>query len=692
MVARQPREEDFSKDASKLIRRLSLLTFLLTHHGRTVHRDDIRQRVEGYALMTEPAFKRRFYEDRDELARLGIAIHAEPEPSGAGELYSLPPDNYYLPPIELSGDELAALGSCLAVLENRFAYSKPLRLALMSLAQGRPELLRSAGVPQMAVLPERDARRAAKHLPKLQTAIAKRKAVVFCYYSIQRDEESPRHVDPYGLMMVGDEWYLIGYCHDRQALRTFRLSRIRSAITYAKRSPHNFSQPAGFSLAAYRDRPPWQLGEPTFEALIRVQPDMAWWVQAHYAHCGELTPADDESLLFRTSYAASRPLVAWALALGEQAEILQPPQLRQAAVASLDLLRQRLLDPPSVEVAEVPPREPRADTTHNGDWQVEVDRFTRLTALSSYLLRRCEDRADQVRLAIAEVCHDLALTPSELREDVRVLNLVNFGGDGALLFGEIKGKWLEVSCDLAGPALAPAAQLSPLQADTLLLAIELVGGQMPSSAAATLRSAAAKLRRARRDEPPLLASDALLNTRHDILAAVSESIRSRRLLAIDYWSEGTGESTSRLVEPYLLLRSRGEWYYVCYCRTSAGTRVFRIDTTKTVHLLPEHFTPRDDVELELYRQEGIPASHRYLARSAIVWYSPTVARWIAERQSVRALPDGSCVARQPYRDESWLVHYLLRFGGQAIPLEPSPAVDALRATVTSLLARYETVA
>ena len=53
------------------------------------------------------------------------------------------------------------------------------------------------------------------------------------------------------------------------------------------------------------------------------------------------------------------------------------------------------------------------------------------------------------------------------------------------------------------------------------------------------------------------------------------------------------------------------------------------------------------------------------------------------------LPGGACLAQQPYVDDPWLVHYLLRFAGEARPLAPATTIDALRATVRRLLARYE---
>jgi predicted DNA-binding transcriptional regulator YafY len=685
MTDKAPREAGFSKDADKLIRRLSLVAFLLTHHGRPVRAEDVRGQVEGYALMTDEAFKRRFYEDRSALAGLGIEIRSETDTEGGGELYSLPAANYYLPPIEFTREELAALGSCLAVLQERFAYSKPLRLALLSLAQGRPELLEEAAAPPLAVLPQKEALRAAARLPKLQAAVADRKSVLFSYYAINRDEELERRVDPYGLLMVGDEWYLLGYCHLRRALRTFRLSRIRSRIRYATKAPHDFPPPSGFSLAAYRDRPPWQLDGRQRQAVVRVGAGMAWWVQAHFGHCGSVDLQDDGSIVYTTGYGGARQLVAWALGLGDEAEILAPDELRAEAVAQLARLRDRLLSPPHPRPAvarERPAAVPRAD-----DWHVDVDRFTRLTALTTYLLQHC--REGRACVPVAQVCRALDMSRDELKADVRVLNLVNFGGDGALLWAEFEHGELEVTCDLAGPALAEPPRLSPLQADTLLLALEVVGGHLPAGSPEAARSAEEKIRRARQGRPPRVAAEEAPGTRSDLLGVISDAVCEHRLLSIDYWSEGSDRTSSRIVEPYLLIRSRGEWYYVCYCRTSAATRVFRVATTRRLDPLEERFAPREDVELELYRREGIPTSSQYASRSAEIWYSPLVRRWVEERQAVEPCADGACVSRQPYVDGPWLAHYVLRFGGEAVPLSPPEAGRSLLALVERLLSRYE---
>lgn len=690
--SRSPREAGFSKDADKLIRRLSLVALLLSRNGRPVSSSEIRERVEGYPSMTTEAFKRRFYEDRSELAALGVEIASDADPQTSGELYSLPPTAYYLTPVDLTRDELLALAACLVVLEQRFAYSRPLRLALVSLAQGRPELLVDAETPPLSVLPEGDPPAAAAALPKLQAAIAERKTVKFTYYAISRDEERERKVDPYGLQLVGDEWYVVGRCHLRDDLRTFRLSRIRSRVTHATRAPHDFARPGDFDLATYRDRPAWQLGPRHGSACVAVDPSMAWWIEAHFAHCGKLTPRDDGVLLFETPYAAARPLISWVLGLGASAELLEPAELRDELVAQLRGLR-TLLDaaPPELpaDTGDAPPPVGRRAGVRRrgGDWRIEVDRFTRLTALTTYLLRHCDSDGEGV-LPVDQICRDLDLSETDLRADVRLLNLVNFGADGALLFGEFEARGrLRVTCDLAAEAFQRPARLSPLQADTLLLAVELVGGQLPAESGAALQSAAEKLRRAR-CEPPTVAAGELLASPDAVYAAVNLAIREHRLLDIEYWAEGSDRIGRRRIEPYLLVRGRGEWYYVAWCRTANGRRVFRVATTKQATVLDERFTPRTDIELDLYRREGIPSSAAYAPAAATVWYSPRIARWIEERQPVRRLPDGACVAAQPYVDPGWLTHALLRLGGQARPLSPPEAVDGLRGAIDALLARY----
>ena len=97
-----------AKDTEKLIRQLSLISFLMAQ-GRPVSALEIKREAEGYSDMNDDAFARRFYADRAELESLGIQLGVEKPGEGffEAELYSLPPENFYLDAISFSDDELA---------------------------------------------------------------------------------------------------------------------------------------------------------------------------------------------------------------------------------------------------------------------------------------------------------------------------------------------------------------------------------------------------------------------------------------------------------------------------------------------------------------------------------------------------------------------------------------------------------
>ena len=68
-----------------------------------------------------------------------------------------------------------------------------------------------------------------------------------------------RKVDPYHLLFRGGQFYLIGHSHERDAVRVFRLSRIRGKVAYATKAEHDFSPPEDFDPRDYASRADWQL-------------------------------------------------------------------------------------------------------------------------------------------------------------------------------------------------------------------------------------------------------------------------------------------------------------------------------------------------------------------------------------------------------------------------------------------------
>src|SRR3712207_9506653 len=83
---------------------------------------DVKGNVEGYSEMSDEAFARRFYADRAELIGLGVPLDSQRDEFTGEELYTLRSERYFLPQLELTDDELAALQTSLYLLEGQFAY------------------------------------------------------------------------------------------------------------------------------------------------------------------------------------------------------------------------------------------------------------------------------------------------------------------------------------------------------------------------------------------------------------------------------------------------------------------------------------------------------------------------------------------------------------------------------------------
>src|SRR3990167_8647701 len=197
-----------SHDTDKLIRQLSLVAFLMAER-RPLTARDVKQNVEGYQEMSDEAFARRFYSDRAELLALGVPLQSQRDEFTGEELYTLRSERYFLPPLELTDDELAALQTCLYLLEGEFAYAEPLRLALQNLALRRPGFADDAP-SQTAVRVEMCDPDYSPEMPgrlsKLETAISKQRTVKFTYRAMSRHRVSERTLNPYALLPDRGVW------------------------------------------------------------------------------------------------------------------------------------------------------------------------------------------------------------------------------------------------------------------------------------------------------------------------------------------------------------------------------------------------------------------------------------------------------------------------------------------------------
>lgn len=188
--------------------------------------------------------ERTIRRDLVRLQRLDIPVEVTPGRHGG---VSLQP-GALLPPLRFTDDELLALVLGVKYLQTlgdhtlKQASSRALKRldnVLTGETQARVGALSEALTvnppKQPASLPaERE------FLLELAQAIRDQRRAAL-HYTPRDKPAQTRQVDPYGLVWLG-HWYLVGHCHLRQDLRTFRLDRIRRV----QLRPEGFERPDGF--------------------------------------------------------------------------------------------------------------------------------------------------------------------------------------------------------------------------------------------------------------------------------------------------------------------------------------------------------------------------------------------------------------------------------------------------------------
>jgi proteasome accessory factor C len=313
---------------------------------------------------------------------------------------------------------------------------------------------------------------------------------------------------------------------------------------------------------------------------------------------------------------------------------------------------------------------------HHPEAAIRPERFARLVTLASILIEG--GRAGRV-LDVGGLCGALKVTEQELREDISVLNVVNFGAGTYVLYAEIGDDGtIEVDPEPYGDSFARPARLLPVEAKALIAAIDLIGEHIPEGSLNAVRE---KVVAALGEDPaeeglqvaPSGGDDA------EVAAEVSKAISEQRLLSFEYYKENEDEFSTRTVEPYALINGREGWYVASFDPSRGSVRHFRLDRIKSATVTDEEFDPRPDIDpaadVDGWPRTGeVPSS-----RHARIWISPERARWAREERTVVAeLEGGAVIVERGFASIRYLVRDVLKEAGDAVVLEPEDARAAVR--------------
>lgn len=303
--------------------RLMAITLLLQARGKLTARR--LADVLGVSVRT-------VYRDVNALSLAHVPITMDYGPGGG---YFLP-DDYRLDLAPFTPEEVAALalGAILAAGSHLMGSEEGLRQALIKLEAGLAEEHReTVRIARERILLDPVAwyRRPAPSpfLEPVRTALWQGRQIRILYHGSAAPEPEWRQVDPLGLVCKGGVWYLVAYCHRRKGLRTFRVSRVADVESTDK----PVMPRPGFHLESF-----WRETQQRFEESIAALPvtlrlshRIRYYLENEYTLLAE---EPDGSVVARVSRDSVGDAVRYALSLGADVEVLDPPQVREGVAAA----------------------------------------------------------------------------------------------------------------------------------------------------------------------------------------------------------------------------------------------------------------------------------------------------------------------------------------------------------------------
>jgi predicted DNA-binding transcriptional regulator YafY len=302
----------------KLERLIDLIALLLDTR-RPLSATELRAKLPGYDDQSDEAFHRMFERDKAELRELGFTL--EQESTLDGEIrYRVPKEEALLEDPGLTPDEMAAL----SLAAQAWGESEG-ALGMLKLSVGSGIAAPGATgwvLPRVAY---------DRTVATLLDAIERRKVVRFDYRASGSAEEEERILEPHGLYHRGD-WYVSGLDRAREAVRSFKLSRVSGPVRVAGGDEPDFVAPSARARAVPRG--PWEGEEIAAVCRIAFAPDSVWWVERRTG-ARRLAEREDGWTELEMPCADVHTFAAWIAGFADAAIVLEPPAVRDAVIAHL---------------------------------------------------------------------------------------------------------------------------------------------------------------------------------------------------------------------------------------------------------------------------------------------------------------------------------------------------------------------
>ncbi len=173
-----------------------------------------------------------------------------------------------------------------------------------------------------------------KALRTIEQAIQHRVRVELTYRAAKRGGKAETYlVEPLHLLLIDGDLYLACFALERDDKRLFKVARIVAA-KYTKQPavPH-----PELPVEVFVSRAVKAWSAPPIDVAVRLDPHVAWRAAEYpLATTQELVPQADGGAIVRATVAGIVEAARYVIAFGDQAEALEPPELRDAVRSELE--------------------------------------------------------------------------------------------------------------------------------------------------------------------------------------------------------------------------------------------------------------------------------------------------------------------------------------------------------------------
>ena len=155
----------------------------------------------------------------------------------------------------------------------------------------------------------------------IQQAIEDRHLLSFRYFA--PGGESKRLIEPYYLVFRWSNWYLWGWCTERNDFRLFKLNRMTELAK------------TGDVFICREVTPPDLADEKIFPGEVKVKalfdPEVKWRLVDEFG-LDSFTETEDGKILFTSDFSDEDSILTWFMTFGEKAEVIEPEDLRKKLI------------------------------------------------------------------------------------------------------------------------------------------------------------------------------------------------------------------------------------------------------------------------------------------------------------------------------------------------------------------------